>query len=503
MKFSEFESFRFFINLNYDVTLSTLNKDFGFLFKILRKLTSNQQQEALNHKYHFQHLTVIVPFPLSGDSPEVHALPSTSVIENKPADLGQNYEEVEQEDFARLKNWIGKNGGYVSNKITLCGNSNYRGIFCTEEVKKNEAILSIPQKLHIRKCNHHYISIGNVIKQLPDIFFQTLCLMHERNNKESHWAPYLQMLPKDDNNIQFYKSKNSILNEYANINLPYKKEVLALWNALEKDYELIINFLKKNIKNFDHELFSWENFVYNFKLVESRTFGNTLLPGIDFINCHYIINNINHTEYYKNFIKIDNSLKRFIPGAKPSAIMAADGDYKPKEELFWMYGRRSRNTNFLNMMIFGYTPKENPYDFMLLGLKLSPEVNFYQEKFKFFKENNLFNFRDEYMCSIGHNSESISSILAFLRASLAEKEEDIKKLLLDEDYDHGIRNISYKQLINICYTLYINNVKPELLNLEQLSLENGLNDIEQYFLNNEKLLINTIKYAQDKIKSFG
>ena len=113
-------------------------------------------------------------------------------------------EESFSKEYINLVNYIIKNGGYISPKITINEISQTnRYILAKDNIKKNEKILFIPEitlisKLHIevfKKCIDAY---GLVEDHDYDciVYFMTI----DKYNTSSIFKPYYDYLPKIDKN---------------------------------------------------------------------------------------------------------------------------------------------------------------------------------------------------------------------------------------------------------------------------------------------------------------
>ena len=242
-------------------------------------------------------------------------------------------EESFSKEYINLVNYIIKNGGYISPKITINEISQTnRYILAKDNIKKNEKILFIPEitlisKLHIevfKKCIDAY---GLVEDHDYDciVYFMTI----DKYNTSSIFKPYYDYLPKIDKNdfiISLTEEEQEKYNETGLLD-GIQSFYHFLNVALEPVQEKLKIFAEKNKISYEQIL---EDFFINFIMVGTRNFGrpdyiadfSTMVPYLDLIN---------HSDKNNTFWFYDHN--------KEGYFLIADRDIKKNEEITDSYGR--------------------------------------------------------------------------------------------------------------------------------------------------------------------
>ena len=98
------------------------------------------------------------------------------------------------------------------------------GLFAKEEIKLDEEYLLLERSKLIRADQIYDTKLGGIIKELEtkygydDYTNMVFYLLHEMNNKESQWKPYLDLLPRQPTSVAFkyWDKKNWIEGELVN-----------------------------------------------------------------------------------------------------------------------------------------------------------------------------------------------------------------------------------------------------------------------------------------------
>ena len=244
-------------------------------------------------------------------------------------------EETFSKEYINLVNYIKNYGGYINPKLTINEKSiTNRFILTREDIKKDETILFIPEKiliskLHVnvnRKCVEAY-----GFEQEDDhdyeclVYFMTL----DKYNSSSMFKPYYDFLPKIDKNDFIISLTKEEIEQYKETGIP---EGINSFNhffhkALDPVKERLKHFAEKNKIKYEQIL---EDFLNNFILVGTRNFGR---PGFfaDFSTMVPYLDLINHSD--------KNNTHWFYDEHKEGYYLIAVRDIKKNEELTDSYGK--------------------------------------------------------------------------------------------------------------------------------------------------------------------
>ena len=242
-------------------------------------------------------------------------------------------EEQFSKEYINLVNFVKNNNGYINPKLTINEHSpTNRYILTKEEIKKDEIVLFIPEKILISKL-HPLVNKICLYKYGFDEDHDFDCLVYfmtlDKYNSSSVFKPYYDYLPKIDKNdfvISFTKEEKEkyketgILEGIDNFYHFYKI-------ALDPVEEGLYLFAKKNKISYEQIL---EDFFNIFILVGTRNFGrpnyfadfSTMVPYLDLLN---------HSD--------KNNTYWFYDENKEGYYLIAVRDIKPKEEVTDSYGK--------------------------------------------------------------------------------------------------------------------------------------------------------------------
>ena len=251
----------------------------------------------------------------------------------------QNYKflsfkkEALSQEYINLVNYVKTNGGYISPKLTVNElSSTNRYILTKEEIKKDEIILFIPEKillskLHIdvnKKCYEAY-GPGDDHDYDCLVYFMTV----DKYNSSSVFKPYYNYLPKINKNdfiISLTKEEQERFKETGIID--GINHFYYFYNqSLEPAQERLKQFAKKNKIKYEQIL---EDFFTNFLLVGTRNFGR---PGYfaDFSTMVPFLDLINHSD--------KNNTYWYYDEYKSGYYLISIRDIKKNEEITDSYGR--------------------------------------------------------------------------------------------------------------------------------------------------------------------
>lgn len=187
----------------------------------------------------------------------------------------------------------------------------------------------------------------------------TLFLLHERSKGlESHWYPYIQLLPEKYTTPLFHQD-----NYVENTSVYYLTETMR--HSMKEVCDLI-----------NSNQFTLEEFLWAYTTIDSRAFkltelGTILIPLADIANHISFIDEENLCS-----MGIDKQTNRFILKVKE------DKKINNGDELCLKYN--SELSNWQLLLYYGFTIENNPYDSILIELKIDENDTYEMEMKKMF-----------------------------------------------------------------------------------------------------------------------
>ena len=168
---------------------------------------------------------------------------------------------AEFEDFLL---WFRSNGGVDTGIGIQSYSADYRGIECKQHVEENSQVLHIPLQLSLSasKASSHPIH-AKIIASLgqPDLALIAI-LLYEKNNKDSFWKPYLNILPNQVRNALYFTKEE--LEAFQNPSL--RKRVLALQKQMNENYNTLIK--KWNELHISENSITIEDFMWASSIID-------------------------------------------------------------------------------------------------------------------------------------------------------------------------------------------------------------------------------------------
>jgi len=185
-----------------------------------------------------------------------------------------------------------------------------------------------------------------------------LFLLHERSKGlDSHWYPYIQLLPNKYTTPLFHQE-----------NYVENTSVFYLTETMRQSMTEVCDRINSNT-------FTLEDFLWSYTTIDSRAFkltefGTILIPLADLANHVSFIDEENLSS-----MGIDKQTNRFILKVKNKKINNED-------ELCLKYN--SELSNWQLLLYYGFTIENNPYDSILLELKIDQNDTYEMEMKKIF-----------------------------------------------------------------------------------------------------------------------
>ncbi|CAB4401307.1 unnamed protein product [Rhizophagus irregularis] len=262
---------------------------------------------------------------------------------------------IKEEKWTNFREWL-KREGFPKTNLTLAEfQDTGRGMMATRDIKAGEVIISVPKKFLIT-----YRSLTNLLKgqlsrspvKLSAHQFISLYLILEyKKGSQSSIYPYINMLPKDFDNMPLNYNK-----ELFNL-LPHnvKVDVKSQRAKFEHDFAAINNFLKSQgiHSKITRKDYLWGWLCVNTRCIYLETKNSddvkdriAIAPLLDFLNHTYEAKIKGEFNYMTQCYEITT----FVP-------------YKRGDQVFINYGPHD---NFFILMEYGFVIPNNPYNYVSL-----------------------------------------------------------------------------------------------------------------------------------------
>eukprot|EP00164_Ancoracysta_twista_P007306 GFYU01010344.1.p1 GENE.GFYU01010344.1~~GFYU01010344.1.p1 ORF type:complete len:606 (-),score=219.40 GFYU01010344.1:25-1611(-) len=275
---------------------------------------------------------------------------------------GQVESEAELVALAdRFNKWI-DDQGFPVNKIQATHIPGWRIATTTKEkVRAEELYIAVPNRIIMQDSTAMESDAGAIFRDLDrgsrDNFHKLLMfLLFESKKKDSFWAPYIEVLPKDYNHVPMMFD-DDVLDELEGTGIPqqardrmekYKRSFKGMKNAVFNKYE---EFKQLGI--------TWNDYIWAANVLDSRSIWwhgeRHLVPLLDLINCKVGPNpqRVHSTDYdYK----------------KDTADTRAGWTFDEGEQLFEDYGQ----PNWTYYFYHGFFLEDNYHDCVKMHMTIDP-----------------------------------------------------------------------------------------------------------------------------------
>lgn len=292
-----------------------------------------------------------------------------------------------------LEAWLIENGMYLSpkatwgspmhplaiaNETTDDGEYSGRGLVATKAILQGECLFEVPVGVIITKTAalQLFPALDSDVNEYVAI--ASLLISERAKGAESFWAPYIEILPPDDELIPLFRwsSEDRELLKGS----PVLAAAESLSNKLEFEFEAAEEkYFSLNRDAFPADVFTLDNWKWAFAVLFSRAISLTaegviaLVPYADLLN---------HNPFCSNYIDVH---KEFLTGDK-FVRLYSDRPYSLTDQVFVTYGPKS-NADLL--LLYGFVSDRNPYDSVELIVSLSPDDPLYERKKEYLRESGV------------------------------------------------------------------------------------------------------------------
>merc|ERR1712159_185380 len=242
----------------------------------------------------------------------------------------------------------------------------------TEKIDAGEIMLSVPFKFLMSPKVAGESKIGEAFKQiaLPSSIVMALFLIHEKNNADSFWKPWLDILPETVPSTLSFDEK-----EMAELEGSMMQSVTARRQAaIAQEHELVLRTLQVNYTAlFPNETYTLEAYRWATTIVSSRsiivTSGNVtvplLVPYVDLAQHDHTVNTTYEFDEDNNFKVVTNQ------------------QFNASQPVKISIGGRSNGQLILS---HGLTLDNNDYDQVQLNVQVSEDDPFASVKRKILEQ---------------------------------------------------------------------------------------------------------------------
>lgn len=267
--------------------------------------------------------------------------------EERKCKICSSTKDTSVEKYNILVSWLQQNGSTFPNLEIKHYSNTFRGVIASTNIQKNKCIMSIPRKCIITTILAQKSAICKELlqnKKVDDVFSNhtwiALYLIQERNNPESFWKPYLDILPTHFMSFPHYfdSSTLSTLSNSFVIDM-----ITARKSNLEKEYNLLYNYIPSFQDTITLEMYIWARIV-----VITRVFHIQLGKTISTQGLVPMADMLNHTLEPTTHWKFEPE--------KDSFIIMSTSFQKKGIEVYDTYGPKCNSRYLVN---YGFTQENN------------------------------------------------------------------------------------------------------------------------------------------------
>lgn len=405
-----------------------------------------------------------------------------------------------------LLSWLENNGADFKKLEIKQITPEYRDVFSTKYIKRNDEIMSIPEKCIIMLNDVYKTAYGEILKKY-DICYHSIIavkLLYEKNDTKSYWTPYLHILPTKYESVPlFYDDKNLEKIDGYLVKDMLQSRIIDLMKEYKNISDLIPLF---------SDTFTLHEFIWARTVVITRVFGfnkdgiqsSGLVPLADMLN--HSLDPGTKWDYYEDKSSFIVHCTREIE--KGQNVLDTYG-YKCNSRYLVNYGftlpydiniYNNESTIFLDTKKYNLSPKHlelfgtpTTYDNGFCGYRLLIE---YKQESNV-SEKGMYRFQFPILSTKTDNTnvsvQIISSFFAFLRA-INLKEEELPNNIQDLYKPVSVENevMTMKLLYNICddkLKEFKTDVEDDIKQLKTLDKFTSEYDIINTYISEKNVII--------------
>ncbi|XP_075976821.1 SET domain containing 3 [Anticarsia gemmatalis] len=267
-----------------------------------------------------------------------------------------------QSNIDKYLKWLSENGAQLDG-IEIAEFEGYElGLKATKEFKEESLLLTVPVKVMMTEKNAKeselatFINVDPLLQNMPNITL-ALFLLLEKNNPESFWKPYIDILPEKYSTILYFTAE-----ELAELKpSPVFESSLKLYRSIARQYAYFYN----KIYSLDipvlkqlRDIFTFDNYRWAVSTVMTRQ--NNIQISDEAVTAFIPLWDMCNHEHGK----ITTDYNKELNQGECFAVR----DFKPGEQIFIFYGARPNADLFLHN---GFVYPNNKHDSLSLQLGIS------------------------------------------------------------------------------------------------------------------------------------
>jgi len=381
-----------------------------------------------------------------------------------------------EENVSKFKSWWQKNKVFQSESIELKqlnGDQGF-GFVATKDITENELLVKVPDNVMITYSNALNSYLGNLIKEkailssMPNISL-ALFVHCEKYNQQSHFKPYLDIIP-DDFNTALYFSPNEMLLLKGSTALGM---AVLQYKAIVRQFAVLYQIMnecqmtgmpKAAVDNFTFDAYRWA--------VSTLTTRQNQVPFVS--DDGKVEQTLALIPLWDMFNHSPGKMSTHYTMTNGQLECSAMRHFKSGEQVSICYGDRP---NFELLIHNGFVLEDHATDFIRIPLGISNKDRLYEKKAKLLE---LFNMDVISYLPIGQQKHlTCSNLIAFIRIFhiCEEKLDWWLKEAKDDDF----------------YLLQFSEPDHEC----SQGFESGSEHIWKFLINRLKLLIMVLEKAID------
>ncbi|CAI2166878.1 9917_t:CDS:10, partial [Funneliformis geosporum] len=259
---------------------------------------------------------------------------------------------IQEDNWTNFREWL-KRKGFPKTNLTLAEfQDTGRGMMATRNINAGEIIISVPKKFLLTRESLKDQLSRHSMKFTAHQFIALYLILEYKKGKQSNIYPYIDMLPKDFDNMPLTYGK-----EFFDL-LPYnvQVDVESQRTKFERDYKGIKKFLDGQ-PDFQSKI-TREDYLWGWLCVNTRCIyleSKSSYDVKDHIAIAPFLDFLNHSHEAK--------IKGEFNQATQCYEITTFTPYKKGNQVFINYGPHD---NFFILMEYGFVIPNNPYNYVSL-----------------------------------------------------------------------------------------------------------------------------------------
>jgi len=300
--------------------------------------------------------------------------------EERKCKICSSTKDTSVERYSTLVSWLQKNGSTFPDLEIKHYSNTFRGVIASTNIQKNKCIMSIPRKCIITTLLAKESKICKELLQNrkpTDVFSNhtwiALYLIQEKNNPDSFWKPYLDILPTHFMSFPHYFDSSTL----STLSNSFVLDMITARNSnLQKEYNILYKYIPSFQDNVTLDMYIWARIV-----VITRVFHIQLQKNVSTQGLVPMADMLNHTLEPTTHWK-------FEPEKNSFTIMSTSFQ-KKGIEVYDTYGPKCNSRYLVN---YGFTQENNIHSQAVLFLhpeKILTEYDcsYKEQKMKLLQEN--------------------------------------------------------------------------------------------------------------------